>query len=275
MAASSRESRRRRIVERGADRLAFIQGRLNTFPTEPEIVPSPASVLPAQDLPPSVSDQATESALPEVPKPDLDADSGPTNDSEGGIVEELESNTAEPRVGGSNPAFDSSKEVDPLLASLADQISSISPSRTRQSSESLTRRHNPFSPKQISSAISLSERIRLFCSLAIAMLVVSSQMGFPLLQSGFVKSIIGFGPLYLVLLTNVTIVIVRLLLRDHGARERRVIGENTSSPADDFGWAEQLGKTLELGLLMQKAIDAVFMDCSVFALVIVFGLSFA
>ncbi|GLU01398.1 hypothetical protein SLE2022_187080 [Rubroshorea leprosula] len=287
MATSSRESRRRKIVERGADRLAFIQGRISTLPANSQddstSGPSQPPVSLAQDPPPTVSHQATvsacaeeEAAFPDLPKQDSLADVGLTNAHEGGVGGEVESHVGETGVEGSTvSALNFSREVEQLPASIPDQSPAISTSETIESSELQRRQYNRFTPKLIISAISLSERIRLFCSITVAILVVFSHLRLPLLGSWIIKSIISFGALYLVLLTNLTIVIAQLLFHDHGAIERPVNGETKSAATDEYGWAKQLSMTLELGHVMQKVLDAAFMDCGVYAIIIVCGLSFA
>ncbi|GLT55450.1 hypothetical protein SLA2020_285700 [Shorea laevis] len=287
MVTSSRESRRRKIVERGADRLAFIQGRISTLPANSQDESTSGTSQPpvslAQDPPPTVYHQATvsacaeeEAAFPDLPTQDSLADVGLTNAYEGGVDGEVESHVGETGVEGSTvSALNFSREVEQFLASTSDQSPAISTSRTIESSEPQTRKYNHFTPKLIISAITLSERMRLFCSITVAILVVFSRLGLPLLGSGIIKSIINFGALYLVLLTNLTIVIARLLFCDHGAIERPVNGETKSAPTDEYGWAKQLSKTLDLGLVMQKVLDAAFMDCGVYTIIIVCGLSFA
>ena len=54
-------------------------------------------------------------------------------------------------------------------------------------------------PNQITSAIAASEKSRLRCSVVVALAAVLSHLGFPLLGSNLISSIINFRPLYLVL----------------------------------------------------------------------------
>lgn len=123
-----------------------------------------------------------------------------------------------------------------------------------------------FTAGQIRSSIAASENTRMSCSVATAVLVIASCMGFP------VAGIIILRPVYLLLLTNITIVLGRAILGERGKESRT--GRRRSAPTvGGNGLADQLGKALELGLLMQKIIGALFMDFSIYAVVLVSGLS--
>lgn len=159
-------------------------------------------------------------------------------------------------------------------ASSTDHKSTIPNSGTVQHLESQTCLNRFVTPSQISSAIAASERSRVFCSITFALLVVLSYMGFPLLGSNIINSIISFRPLYLVLLTNLTLVVARLLFNNRRGFGRVVAGEFSVPSTGKYDWAEQAGKALEVGLLMQKAIEAIFMDFSVYAVIVIAFFSF-
>lgn len=132
-----------------------------------------------------------------------------------------------------------------------------------------------FNPIRIKSALVATQTMRLICSVAVAVLVVLFSVGFPLLGSNIVvKSIVNSGPLYLVLLTNFSVVVWRLLGDDKlGGPEsggRRGRGLLTLLAGNGNG-----SDLLETGLVMQKVIDAFFIDCSVYAMITICGLSFA
>lgn len=80
-------------------------------------------------------------------------------------------------------------------------------------------------PNQITSAIAASEKSRHRCSVAVALLVVLSHLGFPLLGCNFTRSVIISRPLYLDLLTNVTPVLAPLLFNNHRGFEGAVEAE--------------------------------------------------
>ncbi|KAG6437756.1 hypothetical protein SASPL_102684 [Salvia splendens] len=115
--------------------------------------------------------------------------------------------------------------------------------------------HTLFTPDQIRSAVAASENTRMFCSIAAAVLVIASFVGVPIVG---LLGIILFRPFYLLLLTNITVVLGRLIV---GSRSRR----RSNAGRNDL--ADQLGRALELGLLMKKIVGAVSMDFSIYAVV--------
>lgn len=127
---------------------------------------------------------------------------------------------------------------------------------------------------QISSAIATSTGTRLLCSVIGGLLVVLSSIGFPLLGSRIISSTLTFLPLYLILLTNVTIIAARLISCKQGGHERAAREENMTPALDETGWVDHVGTSLEMGFLVIKFLDAVVMDCSLYAVVVVCGLSF-
>lgn len=101
--------------------------------------------------------------------------------------------------------------------------------------------------------------------------MVASYLGFSL-----IKSVISFRPLYLVLLTNSTVVVARLFVSGKQigfGRSRRRQNNDADSSSSSSEWDAQLAKTLEIGLVVQSVLDAVFMDCAVYAIVLICGLS--
>ncbi|KAJ6697940.1 TRANSMEMBRANE PROTEIN [Salix purpurea] len=103
-------------------------------------------------------------------------------------------------------------------------------------------------PNQITSAIAASEKSRLRCSVAVALLDVLSNLRFPLLGSNFTRSVIISRPLYLDLLTNVAPVLAPLLFNNHRAFEGAVEAENKipSTGGSGTDWTGQAGDALEV-----------------------------
>lgn len=254
-------------MERGSDRLALITGRIQSLPSSSsssvpqshhEDTPNPSSPPPNSDVQedphPHLSEQIAE--LPSE-------------------VEEKESDSTLPRShfdANTEALRDIDSQVQQLRSSLTVQNA---PPSSSSLSSSATQRRPLFTASGVSSAIAESERTRLSFSVAVAILVVLAHLGFPLLgTSNIVKTLLGFRPLYLVLLTNVTLVLARILGK-HRVSEGPDRGGEIRTPTEGFEWADNLGKALELGLVAQKVLDALFMDCAVYAIIVVCGLSSA
>ncbi|XP_050126264.1 uncharacterized protein LOC126603454 [Malus sylvestris] len=279
MTTNSREARRRKIMERGSDRLALITGRIQTL--------SPSSSL-SSSPPPDPATHSEDTDLPsrhQIPRthvpdqipvftPEIEEMwSAPST-----VQNESPTSQTETHVPGQIPVF--TPEIEERRSSSSTVQDESPPSTVQNESRpsSLSfEKPRLFTASRISGAIEASERIRIYISMAIAVLVAFSHLGFPLLGSKLVKTLMGFRPLYLVLVTNVTLVLARIF--DSGQqRHHRVpagIGEGQTMSGSEYEWAERLGKALGIGLLGKKVLDALFMDCAVYAIIVVCGLSFA
>lgn len=130
-----------------------------------------------------------------------------------------------------------------------------------------------FTSRGINSCIIASERTRLISALIIAFLVVLSYVDYPLFGRNIVKSgsVVASRPLYILLLTDLTIVLARLYLEK--GRDSDEADEERVVPREDghnWGTAE---KILERGLVVYQIFRAIFIDCSVYAVVLICGLS--
>ncbi|KAL2543911.1 hypothetical protein Fot_13144 [Forsythia ovata] len=265
----NREARRRRIVDRGSDRLALITGRIHSIPSHPEQpdqLPSGSpqheekvygSLLANHDSHNQFerlnnSDEKVEplsTLLPSLPSKLLT----PESDNDGNI----ESTRAAVLLGDK----EESSQVSSSIQTPATDSRLQPPSH-----------QNLPTANQICTAIAASESTRIRCSIAAAILVLLSYTGFPFLGWGIFRSIICFRPLYLLLITNISIVVALLLLEKQGREERQT--SSIPSVGGD-GLIDQVAKALESWLLMQKIVGALFMDCSIYAVVLVCGLSVA
>lgn len=128
------------------------------------------------------------------------------------------------------------------------------------------RRHNLalFSSRALNSCILASECTRALSSLIIALLVVFYYM--------ISRSVLASRPLYILLLTDVTIVLARLLGRKVIVLEETE-GESVKAPRDGHNWGDAV-KLLERGLVAYQAIRGVFIDCSIYLVIVVCGTSF-
>ncbi|KAL8054293.1 hypothetical protein ABFX02_05G128200 [Erythranthe guttata] len=248
---ATREARRRRIVERGSDRLALITGRIQSLPSEPDESPKPANLS---------GQKPADSAVHE----DLVSDSSLTNQ--------------ESRRESIHRDFlVETKDPLPPRAPLRvneelSQISSFMVS-TELNQQLDQNRVNSFTSGKINAAISASEKIRMYSNIAVAILVIFSYMQFPVLGCSSIRSILIFRPVYLLFLTNVSIVVARLFLGIQGAEIRN--RQRSSGVLSFIGkfLIGQMGKSVESVLLLQNILRALFMDFSIYAVVLVCGLS--
>ncbi|CAM8979025.1 unnamed protein product [Rhodiola kirilowii] len=132
-----------------------------------------------------------------------------------------------------------------------------------------------FSARKISSCIIASEPTRSICSLTIALLVVFSYIDKPVLGWNLVKSesIVASRPLYILLLTDLSIIFARLHLERRKIIEYADEEQTTSTSREGQTWAGAV-KVLENGLVVYQTIRAVFIDFSIYTVVVVLGLSF-
>lgn len=179
--------------------------------------------------------------------------------------------------------FNRKSEVEPLIHEDSDTISEFNhqvsegdgakTSRAHQNGaldikqqRKIRGLHKPtfFSSRELNSCIIASEITRALSSLIIALLVVFFYM--------ISESIVFSRPLYIVLLTDITIVLARL----YRENERRVLeeteGEIVEAHGDKHSWGDAV-KLLERGLVVYQAIRGIFTDCSIYVVVVVCGIS--
>ncbi|CAH2077172.1 unnamed protein product [Thlaspi arvense] len=128
---------------------------------------------------------------------------------------------------------------------------------------------NTITPNQIGAAIDASEYARMFSALVIALLVILSHLGFSSLGS-----IVNLRPVFLLLLTDATIVLGRVLLSHHGDSSSASRRENSGAVMNGQGIADQVGNALEIMMMMKKIMNAVSMDFSLYAVILICGLLF-
>jgi hypothetical protein len=123
-----------------------------------------------------------------------------------------------------------------------------------------------FTPQEITKAISATESNRLLASVAIAILVVLSNWGLDI-GGTITRVLVGTRPLLFLIITNITIVLTLLMENKDPNTRGRPVGVN-------MGSADSLGQILEIGLLLQKALGALLIDCSVYAVTMICFLGF-
>ncbi|XP_061356896.1 uncharacterized protein LOC133301289 [Gastrolobium bilobum] len=278
---NSRETRRRRrILQQGSDRLAFISGRIqNLPPPDPDPDPDDSS----SQSQPLISDDPDTSLTTVLPHGDAEKDSDSIlqthdpyhSDASKSIIQTppLHEHESESEI-----SIVPTSEIEPEPEAEHVQPQSQPPPLQDSSLDISNRQSQPEEPKNfinpsdISSAVNASRVTRLCCSIAVALLVVASYLGFSLTGIKLIKRVISFRPLYLVLVTNLTVVVARLLSGKQKGFERFERRQSQTS-SDGDQWDSQLARILELGLVVQNVMDAVFMDCAVYAIVLVCGLS--
>ncbi|KAJ8649911.1 hypothetical protein MRB53_002934 [Persea americana] len=253
--ASTREIRRKRIVDRGSDRLAFITGQTDSLPPQQDFPQTPS--LPATTNNVATTHERDDAAGIVLPKSETSNEAASSFlDTQGSVKPSICSSVQ----ASSNPVVSSSIQTssNPVVSDEPRVI-------PRPNNQRLI-----FTSDQIISAISASENIRLICSAIIALLAVISYSINPLGRS-FITSMIVSRPIYLVLVTNVTIVLGLLMANKGGSNKAEVEARKAAAKTDD--WADNVGKALEVGLVLQKALSAVSMDFSICAVLLISGLS--
>ncbi|KAG2291807.1 hypothetical protein Bca4012_007793 [Brassica carinata] len=253
MASNSREARRRKILERGSDRLAFITGQINGVPPPPPSSLSQSHLspetIPSRDEIPTDRETAFTSHQENISQASMLDNMDP-------IIHQSRADSLQP------PKFTESlaeaSDSDPRDATI--QPSPATPSVAFTPLVTIT-------PKHIGAAIDASEYARMFSSILIALLVVLSHLGFSSLGS-----IVSFRPVFLLLLTDATIVLGRILLSHHGDPPSASRREN--SVMNGLGIADQVGNALEMVMMMKKIMNAVSMDFSLYTVFLICGLLF-
>ncbi|CAA7410002.1 unnamed protein product [Spirodela intermedia] len=258
---SAREARRRKILERGSDRLAFITGQARSLP--PSAIDSPATPPPSNrnlSVKTSSDDFLTGNEFPEC------RSTSPT---------ERETRDRRPSV----ETFLKNEESNEAAYSVLPSSGEIEPATTDDASHHpvvttgphpAKRQARIFTAQRISSSISASENIRILCAVSIAALVVHSCRGH-LVISDSIHSIISHKPIYMVLLTDLALVLGLLYTGRWKGKDEA--DAETTRAQEGGDWMDQMGKALEVLLIMQKMASAAFADCCLCAVIIICGIS--
>ncbi|KAG5619067.1 hypothetical protein H5410_018891 [Solanum commersonii] len=124
-----------------------------------------------------------------------------------------------------------------------------------------------FSLRDINCCILISENKRVICSVMISLLVVLSYAHIPL-SIARSNSFVASRPLYILLLTDFTIVIARIVRKEVVPDEERA--KDTERGKDNWDGALSI---LEYGLVLYQSIRAIFIDCSFYLVIVICGLS--
>ncbi|KAJ4827670.1 hypothetical protein Tsubulata_035506 [Turnera subulata] len=261
MASNERSTeRRRRIRERGSDRLALITGQIRSL-DEP-LSPKP-EITTSSDDPPTPSGHPTSSHL--APKR-VDVDSASESLKQKDYAEIPKNKTDEQnQLEPDHQKSAATRETETDPASVQTTSEEVAPSV-----QTTLVRLGFFSCKRINSCIIDSERTRAVCSLIIASFVLLSYTSYPLLGIDIVSSessIIASRPLYIVLLTDITIVLARLFReRENDYEEVEVEDQKEVKGTDPV-------KLLERGLAAYQVVHGMFVDCTIYLVVVISGIS--
>ncbi|XP_051129663.1 uncharacterized protein LOC127250427 [Andrographis paniculata] len=275
---SGREARRRRILERGSDRLALITGRIQSLSQDSEQSRNLASV-PPQTL--ADTPQLENNVIP---------DSASMNHEPGKKPSQFE--TVDETENPLQPNLENCKNIlsGEALLGVTKELSQISSqthdgnrhrditsravallgiekelSQIASSTKSLSQGHSSSqnTARRLQSAIAATENIRICSSAAAAILVLLSCAGFPIPG----RSVVLFRPLYLLLATNVSIVYARYTTRGTDSIAQPM--SRSQRWASAFG----AGRAIGVGLLFQCILTALFMDFGIYAILLICGLS--
>ncbi|EMS35666.1 hypothetical protein TRIUR3_28797 [Triticum urartu] len=260
------------MVERGSDRLAFITGQTRDLPpdpypgnrrhrdspvAEPRLQPKHKSHSSEGDLLHKFNASSAVSEIQPVYEPPLLR----SRDDE-----TLNKRTYDYGAATVQPKRD--MEMRPRSVPPRDmemRPRSVPPSQPNQADDSswsleTLKQLVDFTPQEITQAISATELNRCLASILIAFIVVLSNWGLDV-GGTISRVLVCTRPLLFLIITNVTIVMSLLMEnRDPNARGRQA-GISLGS--------DGLGLMLELGMLLQKASEAMLMDFSICAVIMI------
>lgn len=264
---SARDARRRKILERGTDRLAFITGQTRSVgPPVADITPPPPpppTPLPDQKPLPS-ADPVTLSSddASRILKSAIGSAAAKNASDTGNRVDSSSTGARHPQSGLPQTSAIPERTV---LPSVSERSSSSLRADATQNNTAPRTFHQVFTPNRITHCVAASENIRLLCAVIIAILVASSYRGSNLF--GMLASSLRYvGPLYVVLLTDIAIVTGMLLINEVPDKD----DDGKRSGGHEF----DLAKAIEIGLMVYRATKTVFMDCCVCAVIVIVALPY-
>ncbi|XP_058734425.1 uncharacterized protein LOC131606166 [Vicia villosa] len=273
------EERRRRLAERGSDRMALITGRINALPPTPPSITSSPSYRHGQSMSVSAFDSHFDnvsSPLPRHARPHSLASSAFASDfnqdNAGNAEEHKQDASMASRLkhqgGFKYSNFEAKTEDEPLFEdskpklTKSSSIEKLTECLNMKQAKRLHKwsRDTFFSSRELNFSILASENTRALSSLIIALVVVF----YYIISS---KSIFASRPIYVVLITDVTIVVARIYREKAKVLKERQ-GQMAEAGEDGQNWGDAV-KLLERGLVLYQAIRGFFIDCSIYLVVVV------
>ncbi|KAL1551494.1 hypothetical protein AAHA92_19333 [Salvia divinorum] len=257
---TERQARRKKIKSREMDRMALITGRINNLDPSISKSSSFSDTIHSDDLP----KHSRSSSEPSNPYLILDSPHGEAGDGGGD----------DDNVPNTDNDEDFSKQNAPAsLRNRRNRSSSALVATPKRASRDAKHPMKPFeyhlcsiTPKDINYSIVSSEKTRLICSLAIALLVLLSHID-PIFIVVKSESLIASRPLYAVLLSDLFIAAATLALLTH-----RREAEKEVELEKDVNWDGAV-KVLEWGIILHQTVRAIFIDCSMYLAIVICGFS--
>ncbi|CAA0822363.1 Unknown protein [Striga hermonthica] len=254
-----KSERRKKIISQGTDRLALITGRIQALDPDPPFKSTSFST-PRRDPPPAIHARSSSEPRAAANQEPLLSD------------HHLLAGADSP---DSITRHDNSEEFQKEYYSESNvgkhegkEAAGLRPECTKLPEKPLVHLFRSISLNEINFSIISSEDTRAICSVVLAILVVLSYITLPPNEVK-PKSLLAYKPLYAVLLTDVFIVCVKLAPY---AQTRKECVMEPKIKEDDDNWGGAV-KLLEFGLVLHQTIRALFIDCSFYFVVVVFGLS--
>ncbi|GER52428.1 phosphorylase b kinase gamma catalytic chain, partial [Striga asiatica] len=253
-----KSERRKKIISQGTDRLALITGRIQTLDPDPPFKSTSFST-PRRDPPPAIHARSSSEPRAVNQEPLL---------SDHHLLAGADSPDSITRH-DNNEEFPKENYSESNVGKLeGKEAARLRPECTKLPEKPLVHLFRFISLNEINFSIISSEDTRAICSVVLAILVVLSYITLPPNEVK-PKSLLAYKPLYVVLLTDVFIVCVKLAPYAH-IRKEYVMEPKMKEDGDNWGGAVKL---LEFGLVLHQTIRALFIDCSFYFVVVVFGLS--
>ncbi|KAF5754357.1 hypothetical protein HanXRQr2_Chr17g0790251 [Helianthus annuus] len=112
--------------------------------------------------------------------------------------------------------------------------------------------------------VSPSQDTRRKCSFFAGIVALLSYLGFPILGSYIIRSIILSRPLVLLLFINVSITVGPLLLD-----AMMLIQKELNNPREEADLPDNMGSPFEWGMLFKAGLSALFMDSCIYSVVVI------
>lgn len=311
---SAREVRRRKILERGTDRLALITGERKYLPTPVEppsdsvdlgddstrLVNGDASIESHDESSVDVAEINGSSVLLAhfQVNPGVRSNNAVLGDEKGSLA--LRSSDLsfadEPSIDvasmkGSSALLDHfvvNSGGNSNTAELGDEKGSLA-LRSLDSSTSVRKKGDGkkfpasnlsslFTINKFSYAIDASESARVLCAVAIAVFLVIHSVLLSLNNplGGVLERFVPPWPFFLIILTDVTLVMGTMLLTSEKANPEDIIDPTSEEPystSEVWNMANKIGNVLQMVVILRKVVSAMSIDFSIYLVVLVCGLS--